>query len=278
MAFKTILSIVGLGQGNRDLELGIEICRNAEAHLAVMVVSPAASIPVGAYADVVSDVWYAERQQEAKRLAVRVREVSELLKTESLSADVASGHTEYGLIGEIVGRRARYADLALLGPSLWADDGLKDQVLDGAMFRAGRPVLVVPETTKATLSPERISIAWDGGLEAARAVGYSIGMLVEAKAVHIVMVDPVSGEQGHGAEPGADLAAYLARHGINAIVDRVASSGKPVCDVLTGHATDNDCGLIVMGAYGHSRLRERIFGGVTQSMLTRVTIPLLMAH
>ena len=155
---------------------------------------------------------------------------------------------------------------------------MKDQVLDGAMFRSGRPVLVVPEIAKATLSPEHISIAWDGGLEAARAVGYSLGMLAEAKAVHIVMVDPVSGEQGHGAEPGADLATYLARHGVNAIVDRVASSGRPVSDVLTGHATDNDCGMIVMGAYGHSRLRERIFGGVTQSMLARITIPLLMAH
>ena len=153
MAFKTILSIVGLAQGNRDLELGVEICRNADAHLAVMVVSPAASIPIGTYADVVSDAWYAERQLEAKRLAARVGDVTKLLETQSLSADVSSGHTEYGLIGEVVGRRARYADLALLGPSLWADDSLRDQVLDGAMFRSGRPVLVVPENAKATLSP-----------------------------------------------------------------------------------------------------------------------------
>ena len=278
MAFKTILSVIGLLQGNRDVELAAELCRDTDAHLAVMLVSPAASIPVGAYADVVSDVWYAERQHEAKRLADRVSDVSKLLGADVLSSDISSCHTEYGLIGEAVGRRARYADLTLVGPSLWADDSLKGQVLDGAMFRSGRPVLVIPQRPAATLAPERICIAWDGGLEAARADGYSLGLLTAAKEVHIVMVDTVSGERGHGQEPGADLAAYLARHGVNAIIDRLASSGRPVSDVLTTHATDNGCALIVMGAYGHSRLRERIFGGVTQSMLDHVTIPLLMAH
>ena len=114
MALKTILSVIGLAQGNRDLELATQLCRNADAHLSMMVVSAAASIPVGAYADVVSDAWYAERQHEAKRLTARVHEITALLATDTISADVSSGHTEYGLIGEVVGRRARYADLTLV--------------------------------------------------------------------------------------------------------------------------------------------------------------------
>ncbi len=275
---RTILSVIGMNQGNRDLDIAAEICREANAHMSVLVVSPAASVPIGTYADVVSDAWYLERQRDAKKLQARVEDVTKLIDGKDLSTDISSEYAEIALIGDVIGRRARYVDLTLFGPSLLADDAISDNALDGALFRSGRPVLMVPEKTETTLAPKCVSIAWDGSLEAARAVGYSVDMLVAAEIVHVVLVDPVSGEGGHGAEPGADLAAYLARQNVKVTVDRVPSAGRPVSDVLTQHALDNKCELIVMGAYGHSRLRERIFGGVTRSMLNRVTIPMLMAH
>ncbi len=278
MSFKTILNVIGMNQGNRDLELASEICREANAHMSVLVVSPAAAVPIGTYADVVSDAWYVERQRDAKKLKERTEEVTKLIDGKELSTDITSEYAEIALIGDVIGRRARYADLTLFGPSLLADETLVDNALDGALFRSGRPVFMVPEKVKATLTPNCVSIAWDGSLEAARAVGASMDLLIGADDVRIVLVDPFAGEGGHGAEPGADLAAYLSRQGIKVEVNRLPSSGHSVSDVLAQHALDNNAGLIVMGAYGHSRLRERIFGGVTRSMLSRITVPILMAH
>ncbi|TIQ01328.1 MAG: universal stress protein, partial [Mesorhizobium sp.] len=100
-------------------------------------------------------------------------------------------------------------------------------------------------------------------LEASRAVRESLDLLPGADEVNLVMVDPVADEYRHGAEPGAAAAAYLARHGVNVTVDRLPSLDHSVVDVLRRHALDIAADLMVMGAYGHSRLRERIFGGVT---------------
>ena len=93
-----------------------------------------------------------------------------------------------------------------------------------------------------------------------------------------MLVDPAEGESGHGAEPGADVATYLACHGAKVTVDRLPSQGKTIAAMLRQHAEDTAAELLVMGAYGHSRLRERIFGGVTKSMLDSATLPILMAR
>ena len=103
-------------------------------------------------------------------------------------------------------------------------------------------------------------------------------MLREADTVHIAMIDPVASESQQGEEPGSDLAAYLARHGMNVSVEVLASGSRNQGEVILQHATDIGAGMIVMGGYGHSRLREYIFGGVTKYLLDHATMPLLMAH
>ena len=120
-------------------------------------------------------------------------------------------------------------------------------------------------------------IAWDSRAEAARAVHEALGFLQGSEETRIVMVDPQA-HGGSGAEPGADIAAYLARRGLKVTVDRLPSAGHLISDVLTQHAADMQADLIVMGAYGHSRLRERIFGGVTKSMLDKPPLPLFLAR
>ncbi|MEP6195164.1 MAG: universal stress protein, partial [Nitratireductor sp.] len=103
-------------------------------------------------------------------------------------------------------------------------------------------------------------------------------LIVGAKEVSLALVDPVAGNAVYGEEPGADLATYLSRHGAKVTVDRLPSQGRSVADILRRHATDKDAELMVMGAYGHSRLRERLFGGVTKSMLEQPPVPVLMAR
>jgi nucleotide-binding universal stress UspA family protein len=96
--------------------------------------------------------------------------------------------------------------------------------------------------------------------------------------VHAVLIDPVPSFDGHGPEPGHDLAAYLGRHGIAATVHRLPKEGRETGEVLRRTATDLAADLIVMGGFGHSRLRERIFGGTTTSMMKNPLVPVLMAH
>ena len=103
-------------------------------------------------------------------------------------------------------------------------------------------------------------------------------MLTKAKFVHVTLVDPDTNSAMNGPEPGADVGAYLARHGVKVIVDRLPSGGDPIATVLNQHAVDVSADLVVMGGYGHSRLRERVFGGVTKSMIDAPKFPILMAR
>jgi nucleotide-binding universal stress UspA family protein len=175
----------------------------------------------------------------------------------------------------LFGQRARFADITLVGPEMLADPDMRSSVVEGALFESARPVLLAPKGATPTLSPKRVLLAWDGRIEAARAVRDSLGILASAEAVHLTMVDPTVED---GIEPGADLAEYLARHGAKTTIDRLSAGGRSTGEVLRRHALDIDADLVVMGGYGHSRLRERIFGGVTRSMIERAGVPVLMAR
>jgi nucleotide-binding universal stress UspA family protein len=278
MAFKTLLTVTGAKMGDGDLKLAAGLCEEVGAHLAVLAVVIAAPPPVGEYAAIVSEAWLEERQAEMKQLEKRTASVSAFLASTALSADVSSEYPEVGRADEIIGRRARYADITVVGPELLTGETLKGKVIEGALFSSGKPLLIVPEGARATLKPKRVLVAWDSRLEASRAVCESLEMLKGADDVRLVMVDPIEDEYHHGAEPGADAATYLTRHGVKVTVDRLPSSNHSVADVLRQHAVDVAAELMVMGAYGHSRLRERIFGGVTKSVLEDQSLPVLMAR
>lgn len=278
MTFKTLLTVTGPNQGEGDLKLAADLCEQIGAHLSVLVLELAAPPSGGEYAAVVSPAWLEERQAEMKRLQKRISDVAGFLSKSAVSADLSDDYPDTGWADEVIGRRARYADLTILGPDLLASHTLKDKAIKGTLFSSGKPILLVPEGSRPTLKPKCIIVAWDARVESSRAVRESLDMLKGAGEVHLVMVDPVEGEFHHGAEPGADAATYLARHGVKVTVERLPSSNHSVADVLRQRAGDVAAELMVMGGYGHSRLRERIFGGVTKSMLERQSLPVLMAR
>lgn len=278
MAFRTILAVAGLESGNRDLEIAAALCEEAGAHLSVLVTAIAAPPPIGEYAAVVSQAWLEERQSEIEELEKRTAEVTALIGGRACSADVTSEYAELAWAEEAIGRRARYADLTVLGPQLEAGDQLRDKIIAGALFASGKPLLVIPEGARPSLAPKRLVVGWDARIEASRAVRESLTLLRKADTVHVTLVDPEKGEDRHGAEPGADIATYLSRHGVKVTVDRLPSENRPIADVLNEHALDVAADMLVMGAYGHSRLRERLFGGVTRTVLDTPKLPTLMAH
>lgn len=278
MTFKTVLTVTGPNLGNGDLKLAAALCEEIGAHLAVLAVALAAAPPIGEYAAVMSDAWLQERQADMDRLQKYAASATTFLASNPVSSDISSEYQEEAWADEAIGRRARYSDLLLLGPGLSSQPLLKSKALEGGLFSSGKPLLLVPEGAAASLKPKRVMIAWDSRIEASNAVSRAIDLLSRANDVHVVLVDPVEGDGGQGAEPGADIATYLARHGVKVTVDRLSSQGRSVADTLRQHAVDMAADLLVMGAYGHSRLRERIFGGVTRSMVEAPPLPVFVAR
>ena len=204
MAFKTILTVAGPQAGwKEDLKLAADLCEQAEAHLSVLVLALAAPPPIGEYAAVVSDGWLQERQADLNRLEARKDKIAAFVAASAVSGDVVAGYPETAWADEMIGRRARYADLTLAGPELLKTGTLKDKVFEGALFWSAKPLLLVPEGVRPTLAPRRVLVAWDARIEAARAVREALEPLAAADEVRLAIVDPVEGERFHGEEPGA---------------------------------------------------------------------------
>jgi nucleotide-binding universal stress UspA family protein len=143
---------------------------------------------------------------------------------------------------------------------------------------AGRPVLAIPYAGRFEAVGRRVLIGWDASREATRAVADAMPLLAAAETVSVLSIDPREGPSAHGPVPGADISPHLARHGVNATVERTVSAGVPAGDLLLSRAADLGADLLVVGAYGHSRARELLLGGVTRTLLQSMTLPVLMSH
>jgi nucleotide-binding universal stress UspA family protein len=179
-----------------------------------------------------------------------------------------------------VNESARYADLVLLaqpGGEAGESSGLAAGFQEQVLMSCGRPVLFVPWAGRFDETGQRVLVAWDAGREATRAVTDALPVLRAAGRVDVVVVDP-PGNGRHGEIPGADVALYLARHGVNTSAATLNGGGVDVGNSLLSRALDLGSDLIVMGAYGHSRLRELVLGGTTRTILESMTVPVLMSH
>lgn len=175
--------------------------------------------------------------------------------------------------------QARYSDLLVLGqpdPAA-AAPGRPEDLVPSVVLNGGRPVLVVPYAGRFNTVGQRVLVAWDGRAEAARAVTAALPLLRTAGSVTVVLFNPRSGPDGHGEEPGADIALLLARHGIRVEV-RCEDTSRAIGDALLAMAGDVKADLLVMGCYGRSRFVELLVGGTTRTVLADMTLPVLMAH
>jgi nucleotide-binding universal stress UspA family protein len=188
-------------------------------------------------------------------------------------------HVREGMIGRNVGEIARFADrvvaTAPYGPEARP---LQVAVLEASLFAGGLPVIVVPDGgAEITPCPGRLMLAWDGSREAMVAARAALPMLLRARLVDVVIVDPEV-QVGARSDPGGDIALFLARNGVAVEVSVLARSRFRNSEVLRRHAMDTGAEAVVMGAYGHSRLREQLIGGTTREMLTNARLPLILAR
>lgn len=179
--------------------------------------------------------------------------------------------------------QARYCDLLILGQTDAQDT--PSRVIAGTpeylMLHCGRPVLMVPHAPSTTLAgaARHPLLAWNGSAEALRAITDALPLLQQARQVTLAVVNSHAQPAAHGEQPGADLALYLARHGVNVeVLQHDTPPGQDVGTALLAMAVQRGCDLIVMGCYGHMRLREALLGGVTRTVLQEMTVPVLVSH
>ena len=186
---------------------------------------------------------------------------------------VASGKVSETVISQC-------ADLVILGqinPDHPPPPGGR-QLVEDILMTLGRPILVIPYIGRFETLGTKILVGWNNSREAARAVNDAIPLLANSASVTILEVDPIGRKPAINGATGADVARHLARHGINAQPARTVMASISVPDVLLSYATDVSADLLVVGGYGHSRLRELILGGVTRDLLRHMTLPVLMSH
>lgn len=184
-----------------------------------------------------------------------------------------------GATSELVALHGRYADLVVLGQAdPQADESAGAAVVSATLFGAGRPVLVVPHSGRFDAIGRRVLVGWNASREASRAVHDALPLLTGAELVTIAAVNPRRGLGAHGEEPGADIARHLARHGVAVQVEHSVAPEIGAGDILLNRAADLSADLLVVGAYGHSRLREMFLGGVTRTLLQQMTVPVLLSH
>lgn len=277
MAITTVLSILRSSKFEQDLKNATSFCQANNAHLTAVAISIGAAPSFGEY-NAISTIWLDERQREIDELSATTAKIKEELSHSDLSYEVQNLYTEFAWADQDIAERALYADIVLLGSDAVEDTDLRKRIFDGALFQAPTPILINRGRHAVTTAPKAVILAWDSSNEAARAAHQSLDLLEKAEIVHVTMVDPVSRIAVNGEEPGADIAAFLARHGVKVQVDRLASGGKSADEIITRHAVDMGANLIVMGAYNHPRWQQSLFGGVTRRMVEDCPLPLFLAH
>ena len=173
---------------------------------------------------------------------------------------------------------ARYTDLVVARMPPEPDSEHLGEIIEGALFGAGRPVLALPKTWKPAPLGKKILLAWDASREASRAIHDALTMLSPGADVCVVTVDAKIGPTRHGASPGLDISTHLARHGLKMTVQNADSLGKPVGERLVEAAQGFGADMIVMGGYRHPKLAQRFLGGPSHFLISRSPVPVLLSH
>ena len=278
MAYKNLLVQVDDTRScAKRIELAVDLAVAHEAHLTgVFVISePSPASFVGVPPELLTDL-----QQRAREAAdAALARFAEVASRNQVAFETRVDRVLYTEVADALATNARYADLVILGQTDTEDPAAGPHYLpEEVILGCGRPALMVPYIGPTATFGERVMVAWDASREAARAVNDALPLLERAKAVSVVTVNPREQAFGHGEEPGADIGLHLARHGIKVDVQRVEAHDLDAPNAILSHLANESADLLVMGAYGHSRLREFVLGGATRGILAEMTVPVLMSH
>lgn len=274
---RDMVVVIDLAGERNSAKLAVDLASRIGAHLTGLAlaydpITPAYSMA----APVPTDFMVSAREQavaDAKKAASEFEEIARRagLSVATQISDVMVGDGFGGVVDH-----AKLCDLVVVGQDNPDQrEPLREVLTEQVMFQAEVPTLLVPHSGPAEFKPDHAVIAWDGGTTAARAVRAAMPLLNLSKKVTVVIVE---GGRKRTEMAGADLATYLARHDLDVTVRTIARSPSGIGQTILDFAGDEGADWMVMGAYGHSRLREFILGGTTARMLKSMTLPVLMAH
>lgn len=259
------------------IDFGVQLARKFDARLTGLYVVGLA--PMHQYAEADLGPELVEAHDRYMREAAH--EAERIFQDRSRSANISAEWLQVeGALPDLVLLHGRFADLIVAGQrnTERLDPGTAPELPEHLILDAGRPVLIVPHTGIFPTVGERVAIAWKSNRGAARAVNDALPFLKTAKEVCVIAINPEDGISGDGSHPAEDVVAHLARHGITAQARNLKAERGTLGQTLRDTIVDLGADLVVMGAFGRSRWRELILGGMTRTMLAKMAMPVLMSR
>jgi len=271
--------VVGLSMGGpRDVaaDYALSLCPAFEAHVTGIAFAFEPVVPGTVFGSMPYELIETSRAEGRKAAEAAVARFDEAARKAGQAFESRILDTTVVGAAELFGRIARRHDVAVLKQAEPDKEGAEDLIIEAALFRSGRPVIVVPYIQKTGLATDRVLVAWDGSQTAARAIGDAMPFLARAKAVELVIV--ATDKAKRDEITGAAMARHLARHDLKVDLKRIVAADIDVANTILSYAADFDADFLVMGGYGHSRMREFVLGGATRGILQSMTLPVLMSH
>ncbi len=273
---KTYFSVLPPDAPIDSLDHIVQFSHDSNAHLFVIAVNLAFVVPESIYPGVPTyggEEQYAAMIEQSK---LRASELEKRFVEKDISFTVIPVCQPIIGIADAVCKAALYADLAILPFQNLFSSSLYRRIVEGLLFDAGLPTIVLPEKMSKPLNLDRVLIGWYPSAHSARAIRDSLPLINKSSDIRIAIVD--SSVHDYGPAPGDDVASFLARKGLKVTVEKISGNSSGVASSLKQASIDFDTQLAVIGAYGHSRMRETLFGGTTKEMLDDPPCAILLSH
>ena len=271
--------VVNLSIGNGGLtaaDYAVSVASTLQAHITGIAMAFDPNISGSVIGYLPDDIIEAKRRDNEAAAQAAIASFAAATARAGVAAEPRMLRSTFDSAGNQFGRIARLFDLAIVDQAKTNGNVIETLIAESTLFESGRPVIVVPYVQRSPFKLDRVMVCWDGSRPAARAIADALPFLERAGHIEVVIVTRGAGKKDE--IEGVDVGQHLARHGLKVGVTQVARGDLDIADVLLSHSVDYGADFIVMGGYGHSRLREFVLGGVTRSILQSMMVPTLMSH
>jgi nucleotide-binding universal stress UspA family protein len=258
-------------------DFAISAAEAFDAHVAGVAFAYAPEFPGYVMLEIPPNIVAAMVEDSKKAAEAAIKRFDEAARRSLLSAEHRLVRTVGVEAPTLFAALARRFDLSIFLQSS-PDGAANDDMIESSLFETGRPVVVVPYIHKDGLKLDRVVCCWDGGRAAARAINDALPLLAKADKVDLLIIENDKTKNETTEIRGVEMASHLARHGVKVEIEIIPAPDIDVADAILSHVADESGTLIVMGGYGHAKLREIILGGVTRAMLKSMTVPVFMSH
>lgn len=278
MPFRTIVSFIrSVDEAPRVIDTTALVAEAVDRpHVIGLYVIPSPAVYADPNGFVDTSIVETHEQKHRQNSEAIEKLFNEAMRRENMSSEFRIIRTDTGMPSHGVSATAMRADLVIAGQVDPTDADTSDDSSDALILESGRPVLFVPFGFIMPERLDRVLVAFNGTREAARATFDALPFLIQAKSVEIIRVNAHDSDDEDASIAGSELGETLARHDVKVTTSSVVSHGLPIDETIRQHALEQ-ADLLVMGAYGHSRLRELVFGGVTRALLEDMPCLTLMS-